>query len=185
MESLFIRNVPGKIGINIRRNYWKNKFGKAGKFTLDVECIILNPKNIFIGDDVNILNRGSLYANENGLIKIGDGTSININVSINASQNGKIVIGKNVMIAPNVVLRSSNHNFKDLSIPMKLQGHSGGEIIICDDVWIGANATILPNVSIGKGSIIGAGAVVTKNIPDYSICVGVPAKVIKKRTSTF
>ena len=81
-----------------------------------------------------------------------------------------------------MVNRASNHNFKDLSTPMKFQGHSGGNIVICNDVWIGANATIVPDVCIGKGSIVGAGAVVTKNIPEYSICVGVPAKVIKKRT---
>lgn len=86
------------------------------------------------------------------------------------------------MIGPNVVIRASNHNFKDISTPMKFQGHSGGKIIICNDVWIGANVTIVPNVCIGKGSIIVAGAVVIKNIPKYSIYGGVPAKVIKKRT---
>lgn len=182
IESLFIRNIPGKIGIIIRRSYWKTKLGKAGKFTMGIECTILNPRNIYIGDDINILSRVNLYAHGNGLIKIDNGSSININVLIDASQNGSIIIGKNVMIGPNVVFRASNHNFKDLSTPMKLQDHSGGKIVICNDVWIGANATIVPNVCIGKGSIIGAGAVVTKNIPEYSICVGVPAKVIKKRT---
>ena len=182
IESLFVRNIPGKIGIIIRRNYWKTKLGKAGKFTMGIECAILNPGNIYIGDDVNILSRVSLYAHGNGLIKIDNGSCININVSINASQNGSIIIGENVIIGPNVVFRASNHNFKDLSIPMKFQGHTGGKIIICDDVWIGANVTIVPNVYIGKGAIIGAGAVVTKNIPQFSICGGVPAKIIKKRT---
>ena len=59
--------------------------------------------------------------------------------------------------------------------------HTGGRIIIEEDVWIGSNCNILPNVLIGKGSIIGAGSVVTKNIPEYSIAAGVPAKVIKSR----
>lgn len=127
------------------------------------------------------MSRVNLDANENGLIKIGNGTSININTLIDASQNGSITIEENVMIGPNVVIRASNHNFKDLSIPMKFQGHSGGKITICKDVWIGANVTILPNVYIGEGSVIGAGAVVIKNVPEYSICGGVPAKVIKKR----
>ncbi|MDD5454086.1 MAG: acyltransferase [Candidatus Ratteibacteria bacterium] len=181
IESLFINNVPGKIGNAIRRNYWKTKLGKAGKFDLGIDCTILNPKNIYIGENISILSRVNLDANGNGSIKIDDGASININTLIDASENGSITIGKNVMIGPNVVFRASNHNFKDLFIPMKFQGHSGGKIVICDDVWIGANATIVPDVCIGKGSIIGAGAVVTKNIPEYSICVGVPAKVIKKR----
>ena len=148
---------------------------------MGIECNILNPRSIYIGNDINILSRVNLFADGNGLIKIDNGSSININVLIDASQNGSIIIGKNVLIGPNVVFRASNHIFKDLSTPMKFQGHSGGKIVVCDDVWIGANATVVPDVCIGKGSIIGAGAVVTKNISEYSICVGVPAKVIKKR----
>jgi galactoside O-acetyltransferase len=148
---------------------------------MGIECTVLNPGKIYIGNDTNISNKVNLYANGNGLIKIDNGCSINVNVIIDAAENGSILIGKNVMIGPNVVFRASNHNFKDLSTPMKFQGHGGGKIIICDDVWIGANVTILPDVCIGKGSIVGAGAVVTRNMPEYSICAGVPARVIKKR----
>ncbi|MCE9640174.1 MAG: hypothetical protein K8S22_08520 [Betaproteobacteria bacterium] len=66
-------------------------------------------------------------------------------------------------------------------MPINNQGHAAGVIDVADDVWIGANTVILPDVSIGKGAIIGAGSVVTKDVPAYSIAAGVPAKVIGTR----
>jgi len=74
-----------------------------------------------------------------------------------------------------------NHIYKDPKTPIRLQEIRAIGIIIEDDVWLGVGSTVLDGVTIGKGSVIGAGAVVTKDIPPYSIAVGVPAKVIKKR----
>jgi len=88
------------------------------------------------------------------------------------------------MIGPNVVMRTANHNFLRTDIPMQVQGHLFGDINIEDDVWIGANVTILGGVNIGRGSIIGAGAVVTKNVPSMAIAAGVPARLIKWRGDT-
>ena len=76
-------------------------------------------------------------------------------------------------------MRTSSHNFNNKEIYIQDQGHTSGNITIEDNCWIAANVTILNNVRIGNGSVIGAGAVVTKNIPKNSIAVGVPAKVIK------
>ena len=100
---------------------------------------------------------------------------------INANNKGYIEIEDNVIIGPNTVIRASNHNYADINKPIRYQNHAGGKIIIKEDVWIGSNCTILPNIVIGKGSIIGAGSVVTKNIPEYSVVAGVPAKIIKSR----
>ena len=100
---------------------------------------------------------------------------------INARGIGKILIGKNVLIGPNVVIRSNNHNYQDTSIPIIKQGMTKGVIIIEDDVWISSNCVILPNCTIGEGSIIAAGAVVTKDIEPYSIFGGIPAKKIGVR----
>ena len=111
----------------------------------------------------------------------GFNASINSNVMINARGLGEIKIGENVLIGPNVVLRSNNHNFSEISQPISKQGMKGGKIIIDNDVWIGSNVVILPNINIGRGSIIGAGAVVTSNVQSYSIVGGVPAKEIGKR----
>lgn len=94
---------------------------------------------------------------------------------------GKIVIGNDCSIAPNCVLRASNHTFTSIEIPIREQGHTYGEIVVEDDVWIASNCVVTANTRIGKGSIIGAGSVVTKNVEPYSIMGGVPAKLIKKR----
>lgn len=114
-------------------------------------------------------------------LTIGDRVALNDNVMINADCGGKITIGNDVLIAPNVVLRAANHNYERRDMPINTQGHAAGYINVADDVWIGANALVLPNVSIGKGAIIGAGSVVTRDVPAYSIAAGIPAKVIGTR----
>ncbi len=86
------------------------------------------------------------------------------------------------MIAPNVSILNSTHKYEQVDIPMIEQGEETNlNPVIEDDVWIGRNVVIMPNIKIGKGSIIGSGAVVTKNVEPYSIVGGVPAKLIKKR----
>ena len=122
----------------------------------------------------------SLYANGNGLIKIGDRVSINSNVILGGSEDGEIIIGSDVLIGPNVVIRASGHHYLQKDILINQQGHTGGKIIIGDDVWIGANVVILPNVTIGEGAVIGAGAVVNKDIPSHSLAAGAPATIIKE-----
>ena len=94
---------------------------------------------------------------------------------------GEIFIGNNVLIGPYCILRAADHEFRNPNKLIKEQGHRSGRIVIEDDVWLGARVTVLKDVTIGKGSVIGAGSVVTKDIPPYSIAVGVPAKVIGKR----
>ncbi len=100
---------------------------------------------------------------------------------VDASERGTIKIGRDVLIASHVVIRSSNHKFDNRNIPINRQGHTPGTIIIEDDVWIGTSATILPDVVIGKGAVIAAGAVVTKDVEPYTIVSGIPAIKIKER----
>jgi len=100
---------------------------------------------------------------------------------INADINCEITIEKNVIVGPNVVMRASNHNYERIDIPIRNQGHVSGTIVVREDVWIGANAVILPNVTIGRGVIVAAGAVVTNDVDDYEIVGGVPAKSIGSR----
>ena len=104
---------------------------------------------------------------------------MNNNVMINARGKGGITIGDNVLIGPNVVLRSNNHMFQDVLIPIREQGMTQGEIVVGDDVWIASNAVILAGVKIGRGAVVAAGGVVTKDVPDYAVVGGVPAKLIK------
>ena len=114
-------------------------------------------------------------------LKIGNNVAINNDVWINAA--GNVEIGNNTLIGPKVVIHSANHKFDQLDIPIRTQGHVMKEVIIEEDIWIGAAAIILPGVKIGKGSVIAAGAVVTKDVPPFSIAMGVPAQVKKSRSA--
>lgn len=154
-------------------------FASCGKnFSPHPSLTITGAKNIRIGDNFSSLGITYLFAND-GILEIGDNLSLNTNVHIGASF-GKIVIKNNVSIGPNVVLRSADHG----TAPGKLinkQPHVGGTIIIHDDVWIASNAVILKNVELGEGCVVAAGAVVTKDVPPYSIVGGIPAKFLRSR----
>jgi len=149
----------GEIFSQIRYKYYINKLHSCGSFNSLPLLKINLPENVSIGNNC----------------------SFNYNVTIDASNCGSIIIKNDVIIGPNVVIRASDHNFEDVNIDINKQGHRSGIIKIQNNVWIGANVTITKDVEIGEGSIIGAGAVVTKNIPPYSIAGGIPAKIIKKR----
>jgi len=117
-------------------------------------------------------------------VSFGKNVSISKNTSITTSSNGKskIYIGDDVMIGHNVLIIGGNHNISRRDIPMNQQGEGkDGPIIIENDVWIGAGSIILTGVTVKQGSVIGAGSVVTKDVPAYSIVAGNPAKLIKKR----
>lgn len=182
--SHFLRWLPGSIGSRLRYYYYNNRFERCGKRVhIAVGCTLRGCRNIVLGNNIGFGLYSQLYASGNGgdKIIIGNNTSFNTNVMINADCGGFIEIGDNCLIGPNVVLRTSNHVFSDRNVPIREQGHTPGRIIIRDDVWIGANVVLLPDVSVGRGSIIGAGSVVTKNVDDYAIVAGVPAKQIGSR----
>ncbi|PSL40704.1 maltose O-acetyltransferase [Planomicrobium soli] len=127
-----------------------------------------------IGTDCNI-EKGAIFSSRT---KLGSGSGIGINCKI----FGEVKIGNDVMIGPEVAIYSRNHMISDVNIPMRLQGYTEHQVVeVEDDVWIGHGVIILPGVRIGKGSVIGSGSIVTKSIPSYSIAIGNPAKVVKKR----
>lgn len=130
---------------------------------------------VFIDDNVFIHENVFIRSNEK--ITIGEGTTINRNTCIIS----KVSIGKYCSIAPNVVIVGSNHKFTEPRVIMKEQGVELKGVIIEDDVWISANATILDGVTVGKGAIIAAGAVVNKDVPQMTIVGGVPAHILKVR----
>ena len=114
-----------------------------------------------------------------GPVHIGNNTRIGIGNTV----IGPVTIGNNVILAQNIVMSGLNHNYTDVTIPIYKQGETTALIIIEDDCWIGANAVITAGVTIGKHSVIAGGAVVTKNVPPYSVAVGNPAKIIKQYNS--
>jgi maltose O-acetyltransferase len=124
------------------------------------------------------------------LIEIGDSCIFGRNVNINAGNCNGVYIGSNVAIADGTYLRSANHSFSRIDIPIRSQSHYSAEIsfnnrvysvVVEDDVWIGARAIILSGARIGKGSIIAAGAMVSGTIPPYSIVIGNPGKITAMR----
>lgn len=137
-------------------------------------------KNIFhaIGKNVNI-EKGAYFGSGRQIV-IGDYSGIGVNCSVPSN----IHIGKDVMMGPDVLIinQNQNHRIDSISIPMRLQGHQDTlPVVIEDDVWLGARVIVLPGVKIGKGSVIGAGSIVTKDIPEYAISVGNPARIVRYR----
>jgi maltose O-acetyltransferase len=112
---------------------------------------------------------------------IGNNSGIGKRAYLASQSSHGIQIGNDVMMGPDVIILTSQHKHDDINVPMTKQGYYSKQVIIEDDVWIGTRVIILPGVKIGKGSIVGAGAVVTKDVPPYAIVGGVPAKVIKSR----
>ena len=130
-----------------------------------------------IGKDVNIEKGASVSETT----VIGDRSG----VGINANLHGPVIIGNDVMMGPECIIYTRNHSYLDTEIPMNQQGFSEiKEVVIGDDVWIGGRVIILPGVHIGKGAIIGAGAVVTKDVPNYAVVGGNPARILKYRNNS-
>jgi len=154
-------------------SYRFQPFGNIAKLCRSAAC-----KRIFryCGLHVNIEKGANFFTGWE--IEVGDYSSLGMNCMIPYD----LKVGKDVMMGPDVIIIGDNHCYDKRDIPMRLQGYKDyPPVHIEDDVWIGARALILPGVRIGKGAIIGAGAVITKDIPPYSICGGNPARVIRFR----
>ncbi|MDC3073474.1 acyltransferase, partial [Prochlorococcus sp. AH-716-O13] len=169
-------------GFALRSLYYNKRSAKSflnNRFETGLK--IEYPKNLELGSSSYFGYGCKIYASEFSKVSIGSNCEFNSNVMINARGGGSILIGNNVLIGPNVVLRSSDHAFDKLQENITNQGMKDGNILIKDNVWIGSNCVLLQNITIGEGSVVAAGAVVTKDIEPYSVVGGVPAKVIKKR----
>lgn len=159
----------------IGKNLPKSTF-PGGRFYKAVRYILAKRMLKKCGEKVTIENQCYIGSGRN--IELGDYSGIGQRCYL----QGNITIGKYVMMAPEVVILTENHKFNDTSKPMKFQGNQKEEaVVIEDDVWIGTRVIILPGVRIGKGSIIGAGSIVTKDVEPYSIVAGNPAELIWKR----
>ncbi|SDJ57152.1 Acetyltransferase (isoleucine patch superfamily) [Pedobacter sp. ok626] len=134
------------------------------------------PFNEFTLGEKSVVEDFSTINNGVGNVIIGNGTIIGIGSVI----IGPVTIGNEVMLAQNIVVSGLNHGYQDISISPSKQPVSCKHIIISDHVWIGANSVITAGVTLGKHCVIGAGSVVTKDVPEYAVAVGNPARIIKK-----
>jgi acetyltransferase-like isoleucine patch superfamily enzyme len=146
-------------------------------FIATIRSFIYKPFFKHIGKVVYISKDFRVSSPKN--IEIGDNVYINYSVLLDGA--GGIKVGNNVMFAQYAQIFTRSHTYDKRTIPMCKQSYKIKPVVIGDDVWIGTHAVILPGITVGKGSIIGANAVVTKNVPPYAIVGGVPAKVIKYR----
>jgi len=149
------------------------EIGKRSKITRGSKVLIKGKARF--GANTFITARG-------GQIFFGGNFSGSQDVIYNCDIGGTLSFGDYCLVGPRCIFRTTNHNFSSLETPIRLQGHIAQNIMIGDDVWFGANSIVLPGVTIGNHVVIGAGSVVTTDIPDYSVAVGNPAKVIKNRT---
>lgn len=130
----------------------------------------------FCGNNVNI----EPHCRFDYALKIGD----NSGIGENSELYGDVTIGNDVMMGTNCIIYTINHRFDDITIPMRQQGNMPSQpVLIGNDVWIGGRVTILPGVNIGNGAVIGAGSVVTKDVPEYAVVGGNPARILKFRTN--
>lgn len=152
-----------------------NKIASSSLLPVKVRIYVYRSQGVKIGKNVMMGSNSFMVSNK---VEIKDGAFINNHVTFqNGNSNSKVVIGRNVSIAPNVLFETVTH---------KIEGKDkrAGElvyasIIVEDGTWIGCNATILPGVKIGKGCVIGAGAVVVKDTDSNGVYVGVPARRIR------
>lgn len=136
-------------------------------------------KKMNIGSNCNITDKVIFHHPEN--IIIGNNTLINGGMII-AGETSKVEIGNDCLISYNVHIRTTSHNYKKKNELIRNQGHFEKDIIIEDDVWIGFGAQIMPGVTLHKGCVVGAGAVVTKDVSEYTVVAGVPAVKISERS---
>lgn len=169
--------------------YLKKRFKKCGKnFSCIGDVYILGPQYIELGNDIG-LDRGTRleawdsFANKRFKPRIVIGDRVGFNPDCHIGAINKIVIGNNVLFGAGVLVTDHSHgrvNGKEKDIPpAKRPLYSKGPVIIEDNVWVGERAAILPGVRIGKGAIIGANAVITHDVPPYSVVAGNPARIIK------
>ncbi|MGN1097970.1 MAG: acyltransferase, partial [Clostridia bacterium] len=163
---------------------WQSELTRRTGFVFGGDCVVSPDAHIYevkravVGNSVKIGSHALLRRPD---LVMGD----NCTVNSYAVLHGKITIGSNVSIAPGAKFFGENHNFSRIDIPFKQQGNRTEGIIVGDDVWIGADAVIVDGVKIGSHVVIAAGAVVTKDVPDYALAGGNPARVIRDRRAAL
>jgi acetyltransferase-like isoleucine patch superfamily enzyme len=207
LATLLFGSFPGAVGLQLRRLVYPSLIARVGKGTIFGRDVVLrHPGKIAIGDNVVVddgcvldargeSNAGIVIGNEvmlarqvvlgckNGDIRVGDGVGIGAYSIVHAIGSSGVTVGNNAVIgAYTYLVGGSHYHYERTDIPIAQQGLDlKGGIRIGDNVWLGARVTVLDGVTVGRDAIVGAGAVVTKDVPDYAIVAGVPARVVGHR----
>lgn len=204
---IFCSRIPGALGVFLRSKLYPKILGSVGAGTVfGTNIVFRHPKKIHLGNNVIIddntlidakgasndgikmgddvfVGRNSILSCKDGNIELDDRANIGFNCYIFSSNNVKV--GKDVLVAGfTYIVGGGNYSLEKLDIPINQQYtfEGKGGVIINDNVWIAAHVVILDGVNVGSGSVLAAGAVISKDVPEMSIVGGVPGKVLKTRT---
>lgn len=175
------RGLPA-IERGVRLRHARNLRLGAGVYLDEGVYLHACPDGIELGDETCVMHNAELHVFNfrdlpHAFIKVGRGTFIGESVVVRGQ--GGVTIGDSVLIAPQAKILAVNHHFADVTRPVMDQGITARGIVIEDGAWIGAGAAVLDGVRIGRGAVIGANAVVTRDVPPHCVAVGIPARVIR------
>jgi len=203
--------IPGAAGFVLRKIFWSRLFGSCGAgVNFGAHITLRHPGKIHLGDNIVIsegcildgraeegsesirLGEGVILSNnvtlscKSGSIRIGANTGINTGAIVQSTNQCPVFIGDDVIIGQmSLVVGGGNYHTEQLDILIREQGiKEDGGVTLENNVWLGANVTVLGGVTVAEGSIVAAASVMTKSVPAYSVCRGVPAVVVKNRQDT-
>lgn len=180
-----LQDSHARLAVDIQRERLNRRFRTCGPdVNILAPDLILGHEYIDIGKGVHVHPRCRWEVvwlgegNPRPGLEIGTGTNAGFNLNICCSS--RVRIGRHVIFASNVLLSDAVHNYENTELPIMSQGvRSAGPVVVEDGCWIGFGAVILPNVIVGRQSVVGSGAVVTRSIPPFSVAVGNPARVVR------
>lgn len=206
---LLLGPIPGILGLALRKIFWPRLFGACGRGCMFAAGIVLRQPakirlgksvvisegcvldarhgsadtSLLLGDNV-ILSTSVMLSCKNGTIDIGDNVGLNAQTIVQSTNDCPVHIGNDCVIGQRCfIIGGGSYNIDRLDVPIRMQGiQQDGGVRLEDDVWLGGNVTVLGGVMMAKGSVAGAGAVVTSSVDAGSVCLGVPAKVVRTRT---
>lgn len=180
IKSLKVRFIGSDISLISSR---KIKIGKGCRIGNNVKIDGLSKNGVTIGNATNIDDYTTIQTTS-VLNEVGEGLVIGNNCGIGSFSfigcQGGVYIGNDVIIGPSLKIFTENHNYDNPNVLIRLQGTNRNSVVIEDNVWIGANVTILAGIRINKGAVIAAGSIVTKDVQQSALVAGVPAKYIRK-----
>ena len=201
--QMFSTSVPGALGLLLRSKMYKWLLGSCGRnVNFGMNVVLRHPHKIHIGDNVVIddnclldakgtdnngitigagsfIGRNTILSCKNGDIEIGENANIGFNCEIFSAS--KVILGRNNLYAAYCYLIGGEHTYERTDVPVLEQERVSRGIRVEDNVWLGASVKINDGVTVGRDAIIGTSAVVRDDIPEFSIAVGIPAKVVKSR----
>ncbi len=200
---------PGALGMVLRKLFWPRMFSRCGRGTVfGFGVVVRQPKKIALGDSVviseycildgrsekevlslevgdrSILSNNVMLSCKNGSISVGKDVGLNAQTIIQSTTGNAVTIGDNCVIGQRcLVIGGGNYDISNRNDLIRTSPIvDDGGVTVENNVWLGANVSVLGGVTVGQGSVAGTGAVVSRSVPPFSVCLGVPAKVVRERT---